>query len=64
MKAQYILLNLSFLIILLGVNLIYSARKYVNKMFPKGDINNATKGLKIVGVLVSSLGLILAYFNI
>lgn len=63
MKIQYLLLILSFLILLLGVNMIFSARKFVKKSFPKGDINNATKGMKIFGVLVCILGLFLAYFN-
>ena len=64
MQLQHILLILAFILILLGVNMIYSARKFVTKNFPKGDINNATKGLKIVGVVVTVLGLLLAYFNI
>ncbi len=64
MKLEYVLLILSFLILLLGVNMIFSARKFVKKNFPKGDINNATKGMKIFGVLVCVVGLILAYFNI
>ncbi len=52
MKLQYILLILGFTILLLGVNMIFSARKFVKKTFPKGDINNATIGMKIIGVVV------------
>lgn len=64
MQLQYILLILGFVLMLLGVSMIFSARKFVTKNFPKGDINNATKGLKMVGVLVTFVGLFLAYFNI
>ncbi len=64
MPLQYILLILGFILMLLGVSMIYSARKFVTKNFPKGDVNNATKGLKILGIIVACVGLFLAYFNI
>lgn len=64
MHFEYVLLILGFILMLAGVTMIYSARRIVTKNFPKGDINNATKGLKIVGVVVTVLGLLLAYFNI
>jgi len=64
MEIKYILLILGFLIILVGTNMIFGARKFINKNFPKGDVNNATLGMKMVGVVVCILGLFLAYFNI
>lgn len=64
MHLEYILLILAFLLILIGVNMVYMARSFVKRNFPNGDINNATKGLKIVGVVVCCVGLVLACFNI
>lgn len=64
MQFEYILLILAFVLILVGVNMVYTARSFITKNFPNGDINNATKGLKIVGVVVCCVGLIVACFNI
>lgn len=64
MQLQYILLILGFVLMLLGVSMIYGARQFITKNFPKGDINNAVKGMKIMGILVTFIGLFLAYFNI
>ena len=64
MEFKYILLIIGLLLLLLSVNMIFSARSFVKKNFPKGDINNATKGMKIFGVLVCIIGLFLTYFSI
>ena len=64
MKIQYIFLILGSLTLLLGTNMVFGARKFIKKAFPKGDINNATKGMKIIGVLVCVVGLMVTYFNI
>lgn len=47
-----------------GVILIYDARPITKKMFSFGDQNEATLGLKIVGLVISFVGCILIYCNI
>ena len=50
------------LILLLGVILIYDARIITKKMFGFGDQNEATTGLKILGVLLAIVGAVILYF--
>ena len=60
--GQIILRLIGVLILLVGVVLIYDARIITKKMFGFGDQNEATSGVKILGVLVSLFGLAIVYF--
>ena len=60
--GQIILRLIGVLILLAGVILIYDARIITKKMFNFGDQNEATSGLKILGVLLSVVGAIIIYF--
>ena len=50
------------LIALAGVILIFDARIITKKAFGFGDQNEATSGLKIVGVLLSCVGALIIFF--
>ena len=50
------------LILLAGIILIYDARIITKKMFGFGDQNEATTGFKILGALLSFVGLLIIYF--
>ena len=47
---------------LLGVIMIYDARKITKKLFGVGDQNQATWGLKILGYIVAIIGALIIYF--
>lgn len=59
-----ILFLIGTIIAMLGVILIYDARPITKKMFGFGDQNEATLGLKLMGFLLSIIGMLLVYFNI
>lgn len=44
------------LILLVGVVLVYDARIITKKLFDFGDQNEATSGLKILGVILAIIG--------
>ena len=50
------------LILLAGIVLIYDARIITKKMFGFGDQNQATTGFKILGVILSFVGILIIYF--
>ena len=60
--GQIILRLIGALILLAGVILVYDARIITKKMFGFGDQNEATTGFKILGVLLSLIGLLIIYF--
>ena len=47
------------IIILIGVILIYDARTITKKIFGFGDQNEASSGLKILGWIISIIGLLI-----
>ncbi len=58
-----IIINLiAVIIILIGVILVYDARIITKKMFGFGDQNEATKGLKILGWIISIIGVLIMLF--
>ena len=59
-----ILFILGIILIMFGVILIYDARPITKKIFSFGDQNDATLGLKLVGFLLSVIGMILVYCNL
>lgn len=58
-----ILFILGIILAMFGVILIFDARPITKKMFGFGDQNDATLGLKLVGFLISVIGMILIYCN-
>ena len=58
------LFMLGIILSMCGVILIYDARPITKKMFGFGDQNDATLGLKLMGFLLSIIGMILVYCNI
>lgn len=50
------------LIVLVGVVLIYDARLITKKLFGFGDQNEATAGLKILGIMISLVGTLILLF--
>jgi len=60
--GQIILNLIGVLILLGGVLLIYDARIITKKLFGFGDQNEATAGFKILGVLLSIVGMLIIYF--
>ena len=50
------------IIILVGVILVYDARIITNKIFSFGDKNEATSGLKILGWILSIIGILMVFF--
>lgn len=60
MKIAFVILGLIFVAI--GIISIYDARKLTKKIFSFQDINEGTKALKIIGFLISILGLGVIYF--
>ncbi len=59
---KIILTLIGTIILLFGVVLIYDARQLTKKLFGFGDQNEATTGLKIMGVLLSIVGALIIFF--
>ena len=58
-----IIINLiSVVVILIGVILIYDARIITTRIFGFGDQNEATSGLKILGWIISIIGILIILF--
>ena len=53
---------IAVLIILIGVTLVYDARIITKKIFGFGDQNEASGGLKILGWILSIIGLLIIFF--
>ena len=49
------------IIVMIGVMLLYDARPLTREYFSFGDQNEATLGLKIVGLAVSLIGSLIAF---
>lgn len=54
---------ISALIILAGVILIYDARTITKKVFGFGDQNEASSGLKMLGGILSIIGILIFFFT-
>ncbi len=50
------------LFLLTGVIFIYDARVITKKAFNFGDQNEATSGFKILGAMISMIGVVVVYF--
>lgn len=61
---ETIFLILGLALACFGVILIYDAREITKKMFGFGDQNEAASGLKILGFIMSMIGVLVIFFNI
>ena len=61
--GKAILLLIGLVITTIGVILIYDARVLTKKLFGFGDQNEGTNGLKILGFILSIVGLLIVYFQ-
>lgn len=52
----------ALLIVLIGVILVYDARIITKNIFGFGDQNEAAGGLKILGWILSIIGLLIIFF--
>lgn len=50
-------------IVLIGVTLLYDARTIAKDKFSFGDLNEATSGLKILGMILAIIGGFIIYFS-
>lgn len=55
---------ISFVIMMLGVIMIYDARKLTKKWFSFHEQNESTKWSKIIGFILFVIGMILLFFVI
>ena len=53
---------IAVLVVLIGVILVYDARIITKKIFGFGDQNEATEGLKILGGILSIIGILIIFF--
>ncbi len=60
---QVIVNFIATIIILIGVILIYDARIITDKIFSFGDQNEASSGLKILGWIISIIGILIMLFS-
>lgn len=58
-----IVLILGALVIASGVVLVYDARNITNRMFGFGDQNEASLGLKMIGVILAIIGAVIILLN-
>ena len=61
---EMVFVIVGFLLAAVGVTVVYSARDMAKKWFSFGDQNEGVKWLKIVGFVVSIIGVFLVYFFI
>lgn len=59
---EIVLKLIGAIIILIGVVFIYDARIITKKLFGFGDQNEATSGMKILGVILSLIGALIVFF--
>ena len=60
---KIVLMILGIILALVGVTLVFDARRLTKKLFGFGDQNEATSGLKILGFVLAIIGTLILYFN-
>ena len=60
---KIVLMILGIILALVGVILVFDARRLTKKLFGFGDQNEATSGLKILGFVLAIIGTLILYFN-
>ena len=53
---------ISFIVIMIGVIMIFDARKLTKKLFSFHDQNEGSKWLKIGGFILAIIGILVLYF--
>ena len=61
---KMILVGIGVVVALVGVIMVFDARRLTEKLFSIGDQNEGTAGMKIVGFILAMIGALLIYFNI
>lgn len=61
---KMILIGIGMVVALVGVIMVFDARKLTEKLFSFGDQNEGTAGMKIMGFILAMIGALLIYFNI
>lgn len=59
--GKIILILLGTIILAISVTMIYDARTIATKMFSSNETNETTKVLKVVGFIMSLIGLFIIY---
>ena len=59
--GKIILILLSTIIIAISVTMIYDARMIAQKMFSSNETNETTKTLKMVGFVITIIGMSIIY---
>jgi uncharacterized protein YjeT (DUF2065 family) len=59
--GKIILILLGALIVMIGVTMLYDARRIATKNFSSEEINETTKILKISGIIIALVGLGIIY---
>ena len=60
--GEVVIKFIAAIITLIGVILVYDARIITNKIFGFGDQNEAVQGLKILGAILSIIGMLIIFF--
>ena len=60
---KIIMILIGMIIIAIGVIAIFDARKIATTHFNKGETNNATKYIKIIGFAISVIGAVIVIIN-
>ena len=61
---KMILIGIGVVVAVVGVIMVFDARRLTEKLFSFGDQNEGTAGMKIVGFILAMIGALLIYFNI
>lgn len=61
---KMILIGIGVAVAVVGVIMVFDARRLTEKLFSFGDQNEGTAGMKIVGFILAMIGALLIYFNI
>ena len=60
---ETIFLILGLIFVTSGVIMVYDARSLTKRLFSFGDQNEASLGLKILGFIMSIIGVLIIYFK-
>lgn len=61
---KMILIGIGMVVALVGVIMVFDARRLTEKLFSFGDQNEGTAGMKMMGFVLAIIGALLIYFNI
>ncbi len=59
---KMILIGIGVVVAVVGVIMVFDARRLTEKLFSFGDQNEGTAGMKIVGFILAIIGALLIYF--